>query len=175
VRLGQTVSIREPIAAVADHEGRIYLLGECGASVIECDEQGNPRFIFNYALPPAFNPGMIGIAGEQAYLVDPAGKVAFYPLDRKTTPAEVLDASPQILTDLEPLREAVRKAGYTGRIEIHVGVSAEGTPEHPRIQSPTFLANDSEVMETIEAWRFRPAIRAGNPAAVPMELNLDVF
>jgi hypothetical protein len=58
---------------------------------------------------------------------------------------------------------------------IQVTVSAEGIPEHPRVQSPAFLANDSVVMESIGAWRFRPAIRAGYQAAAPMELNIAVF
>ena len=66
---------------------------------------------------------MIGITGEHVYLVDPAGKVAFYPLNRETTSAEVLDTPPELLTDVEPLRAAIRKAGYTGRVVIHLDIS----------------------------------------------------
>ena len=68
---------------------------------------------------------------------------------------------------------AVRKAGYTGRVVIHVDVSAEGS----RTSRPksAFLANVTEVMEAIGPRRFRSAIRAGAHAAVPMDLNIDVF
>ncbi len=76
--------------------------------------------------------------------------------------------------DLEPLRAAVRKAGYTGRVVIHLGISREGTPEHVRVASPAFLANAAEVMSAIGTWRFRPGIRAGKQAAMPMEFNIDV-
>ena len=176
---GAITSARKPIAAAADHEGRIYLLGERGSvdsrSVIECDDHGTPKLVFDYAGAAGFNPRMIGVAGEHVYLVDPAGKVAFYRLDREATPAKVLDADPELLTDMEPLRAAVRKAGYAGRVVIHADISAEGTPEHLRVQSPAFLANVIEVMEAIGTWRFRSAIRAGKLAAVPMEFDIDVF
>jgi hypothetical protein len=175
---GDIVAARKPVAAAADNQGRIYVLGERGnagsTSVIECDDQGDPKFIFNYALATAFNPRMIGIAGEHAYLVDAAGRIAFYPLDREIISPEVLDTSPQLLTDLEPLRAAVRKAGYTGRVVIHLGINREGTPEHVRVATPAFLANVAEVVSAIGAWRFRPGIRAGKQAAMPMELNIDV-
>lgn len=176
---GAITSARKPIAAAADHEGRIYLLGEGGragsSSVIECDDQGTPKFIFRYAIAAEFNPRMIGIAGEHAYLVDAAGKIAFYSLNRETTPAEVLDAPPQLLTDEEPVRVAARKAGYTGQLMIRLDVGPEGTPGNVRVESPAFLANIPDVMEAIGAWRFRPAIRAGKQATVPMELGVDVY
>jgi hypothetical protein len=86
-----------------------------------------------------------------------------------------LDASPKLMTDMEPLRAAVRRAGYTPRVVIHADISAEGIPERARVQSPAFLANATDVMEAIGTWRFRPAIRASKPAAVPMELTVDVY
>jgi hypothetical protein len=172
-------SARKPIAASADPEGRIYLLGEPGNvnadSVIECDDRGTPKFIFDYAVSAGFNPRMIGITDENIYLVDPVGKIAFYRLNREAPSAEVLDASPELLTDTEPLRAAVRKAGYTGRVVIYLDISADGIPEHARIQSPAFLANVTEVMAAIGTWRFRSSIRDGKQAAVPMEFNIDVF
>jgi hypothetical protein len=158
-------SARTPIAAAADHEARIYLLGEPGSagssSVIECDDHGTPKFLFNFAIAAGFNPRMIGIAGEHVYLVDPAGRVAFFRLDRETPSAERLDTSPELLTDLEPLRAAVRKAGYSGRVVIHLDVTAQGIPEQARVQSPAFLANVNDVIDAIGTWRFRSAIRAG--------------
>ena len=86
-----------------------------------------------------------------------------------------VEAPPQLLTDEEPVRAAARKAGYTGQLMIRLDVGAEGTPEHVRVESPAFLANVPDVMEAIGAWRFRPAIRAGKQATVPMELGIDVF
>ncbi len=176
---GAITSTRKPIAAAADHEGRIYLLGERGtadsSSVIECDDHGPSKFIFDYAVAAGFNPRMIGITSEHVYLGDPAGKVALYRLNRETPSAEVVDASPELLTDVEPLRAAVRKPGYAGRVVIHVDISAEGIPEHAPVQSPAFLAKVTEVMEAIGTWRFRSAIRAGKQAAAPMEFNVDVL
>jgi hypothetical protein len=58
---------------------------------------------------------------------------------------------------------------------IRLDVGAEGTPEHVRVEIPAFLANVPDVMEAIGTWRFRPAIKAGKQAAVPMELGIDVF
>jgi hypothetical protein len=155
----------------------IYLLGEGASggsrSVIACDDHGTPKFIFNYAIAPGFNAHMIGVAGEHAYLVDRDGEVAFYSVHGETQSIEVLDAAPELLTGLAALRAAVRKAGYTGRVVTDININVQGSPEDARL-SPAFLANVTEVMNAIRAWRFRPAIRAGKQAAVPMEFNFDV-
>jgi hypothetical protein len=161
------------------HEGRIYLLGERATvnstSVVECDSRGTPEFILEYAIAAGFNPRLIGITGEHVYLVDPSGKVTFYPLTRETTSAEVLDASPELLTDVEPVRAAVRKTGYAGRVVIHVDISAEGVAGHAGVQSPAFLTNVPDVMAAISTLRFRPASRAGKQTAMLMTLTIDVF
>jgi len=169
--LGTDIRARKPFAAAAGPDDKLYLLAG-SASVIACDHHSIPNFIFDLALPESFHPRMIGITGDRIYLADPAGKVAFYPLDPKPSTRQSIDSMPELLSDMEPVREAARRAGYSGQVDIDLEVSEDGQPQHVSVQGP--MARVPEVTDAIQAWRFRPAIRSGQPAAVPMRFSVNV-
>jgi hypothetical protein len=176
VFFGADIRARKPFAAAAGPGDKIYLLASPdragSASVIECDEHLSPRLILDFALPDAFHPRMIGITSGRIYLADAAGEVAFYPLDPKPSAGQVIDSDPHLLSDMEPVREAARRAGFDGRIEVDLEVNEDGRPQHVRVQGP--MARVPEVMDRVQAWQFRPAIRSVKATAVPMEVSIDV-
>jgi hypothetical protein len=118
--LGADIRARKPFAASAGPGNKVYLLGSPdragSASVIECDEHLSPRLILDFALSDAFHARMIGITSGRIYLADPAGKVAFYPLDPKPSAAQVIDSAPHLLSDMEPVRRPPGEPGSRGEL-----------------------------------------------------------
>jgi hypothetical protein len=159
--------MRKAVAAAATPEGKIYLLGS--SSVTECDEHGKPSLAFEYALPEEFNPRLFAVTTSYLYLVDPTGKVAWYPIPDASA-GRGIDTPPELLSDMEPLRAAVRKTGYAGPIAIKLTVNEEGIPQNIQLQSS--LAGVPAVRDAIEAWRFKPAIQSGKPVSVPMSFDI---
>ena len=156
------------IAATATPEGTIYLLGP-EALVTECDDHGKPRLAFELAPAEQFNPRLFAVTDKYVNLVDPGGRVVWYA--RPSAPAtRAIDAFPELLSDMEPLRAAVRKTGYTDPIEIKLTVSEKGIPQN--IQLPISLAGVPAVRDAVEEWHFKPAIKSGRPAAAPMSFYI---
>lgn len=158
-----------PVAATAAPDGKIYLLDRSGA-VFRFDDDLNPEVQIDLALPREFHPRMIAVSQGRIYLADPSGKVLYHSLDASAT--TTVDSGPRLLTGEEPVQQAARDAGYTGRIGIELEVTEDGRARNVQVHG--FLANVAGVINAVEALRFRPAIRDGKPAVVHMEVNLNV-
>jgi hypothetical protein len=127
--------------------------------------------MFDFALSGAFHPLMIGIANQHIYIVDPAGKVVYYPLNLEPAAGRVINSGPELLSGTESLRQAARLAGHIGRIVIDLIVGEDGRPEDIRVQPP--IAGVPEVIDAVRAWRFRPAVRSGKTVAVRMRVDVN--
>jgi len=62
---------------------------------------------------------------------------------------------------------AARRQGLTGRVVLRVQVNAEGTVSDLRVESadPAGVF-ETQAVEAVRQWRFRPAVRQGAPVAV---------
>jgi TonB family protein len=68
--------------------------------------------------------------------------------------------------------EEARKARYMGTVVLALVVDTSGNPTELQIQRPIGLGLDEMAIKAVNAWRFRPAEKDGNP--VPVMINVEV-
>lgn len=67
-----------------------------------------------------------------------------------------------------------RKRGHEGSVVLRVSISVKGRVEGIKLkQSSGWSELDEVCMETIKAWQFMPATRAGIPASGSVDLNFQ--
>lgn len=75
-------------------------------------------------------------------------------------------APPHIIKKVEPqYSEAARKSKLQGSITLSLVVDATGTPTQIVILRPLGLGLDEKALSAISTWRFRPAMKNGEPVA----------
>jgi len=96
-----------------------------------------------------------------------------YPLNG--LPDQAKDVVPPVLahkteatfTDFA-LRDKVK-----GQVQFRIVVDANGMPQHIALTRPLGYGLDERAADTIATWRFTPAMRAGQPVASAIVVNLD--
>ena len=176
--LGKMVSGLHPVDAAAGPNREIYLLGaESGsgvASIIACDEHAHPYATFEVEVPPAFRPSMIRVAAKWIYLADNKGQVVSYHLSSGSAAATPIDVvNPELITDLEPIRQAALSSGYTGKVVFHLEVGEDGSTGNLRVE-PSSLNNVAELVTAAQKLRFKPMLKSGKATSTPMTMEIHV-
>jgi TonB family protein len=71
---------------------------------------------------------------------------------------------PSLISRREPeYTEAARKARIQGKVELSVTVGTNGMPRDIQVTHPLDPGLDEKAIESVKTWRFRPAMRNGEP------------
>jgi TonB family protein len=68
--------------------------------------------------------------------------------------------------------EEARKAKYQGVVVLWLIVGPDGKPRDVRVSRPLGMGLDEKAVETVQRWRFDPAMKDGHPVAV--QINVEV-
>ncbi len=68
--------------------------------------------------------------------------------------------------------DEARKMKHQGMVVLWVVVGADGLPKQMRVQQSLGMGLDEKAQEAVRKWRFKPAMRDGQP--VPVEINVEV-
>ncbi|MHB8301438.1 MAG: energy transducer TonB [Acidobacteriaceae bacterium] len=69
--------------------------------------------------------------------------------------------------------EQARMAKYQGQCVVEVVVDAKGMPRNPRIVQHLGMGLDEKAIEAVKQYRFKPAMMAGHPVAVDINVIVD--
>lgn len=69
--------------------------------------------------------------------------------------------------------EQARMAKYQGQCVVEVVVDANGMPRNPRIVQHLGMGLDQKALEAVKQYRFKPAMLAGHPVAVDINVIVD--
>jgi TonB family protein len=90
-------------------------------------------------------------------------------------PDQPKDVTPPVLThkvDAE-FTDAARTDKVKGPIQLRFVVDTQGTPQRIFVVRPLGYGLEERAAEAIAKWRFTPALRAGQPVAAAIVVNLD--
>jgi len=68
--------------------------------------------------------------------------------------------------------EAARKAKISGVVMVSLQVEADGTPSNVRVERGLGYGLDEKAVEAVRKYRFKPAMRNGQPVAVPVHIEI---
>jgi TonB family protein len=84
------------------------------------------------------------------------------------------DTSPILIHKQEPeYSEDARRAKYQGTAMLEVEVNTEGRVEHIRVRHSLGLGLDEKAMDAVRQWRFKPALKQGQPVAVQAQVSVS--
>jgi len=66
--------------------------------------------------------------------------------------------------------EEARKAKFSGTVTIYIVVDQHGIPQNVRLMHGVGMGLDEKALEAVKLYRFRPAMEAGKPVAVDMNV-----
>lgn len=69
--------------------------------------------------------------------------------------------------------EQARMAKYQGQCVVEVVVDANGNPRNPRVVQHLGMGLDQKALEAVRQYRFKPAMLAGHPVAVDINVIVD--
>src|SRR5215831_11591333 len=104
-------------------------------------------------------PVAASIVLAQAPQTTPAGGDVFSVGAGVSAPIPIYSPDP-------PYSEEARKAKLYGTVVLQIVVDAAGNVRDARVVQPLGLGLDEKAVETIRAWRFKPAMRNGAPVNV---------
>jgi TonB family protein len=68
--------------------------------------------------------------------------------------------------------EEARRSGFSGICIVQMIVDAQGKPQHPRVVRALGAGLDEKAIEAVKKYRFKPAMKAGVP--VPVMIDVEV-
>jgi TonB family protein len=113
-----------------------------------------------------------------------AGLWAQAPQNQQYTPAEFIKicseknsqpcATPPRVIDspMPEYSEQARKVGLQGTCTLLVVVEADGHASHIRVIKSLGMGLDEKAIEAVKRWKFKPALKDGNP--VPVQIAIAV-
>jgi periplasmic protein TonB len=82
-------------------------------------------------------------------------------------------SSPVVIFQVEPeFSEEARKAKFMGVVTVNLIVDAQGRPENVHVLRGVGMGLDQKAVDAVKQYRFKPAMEAGKP--VPVQLNVQV-
>ena len=87
-------------------------------------------------------------------------------------------SAPVVLYQPEPeFSEEARKAKVAGNVLVYLQVDASGRPQHVRVLRGIGLGLDEKAVEAVRQYKFKPAMKNGQPVTVEMnvEVNFQIF
>ncbi len=83
-------------------------------------------------------------------------------------------SAPVILKKIEPeYSEEARKAKFSGTVKLSVLIDEHGIPRDIRVVGPLGMGLDEKAVEAVSQWRFRPAMKGGQPIAVTADVAVS--
>jgi TonB family protein len=80
---------------------------------------------------------------------------------------------PHVVSSPDPAySDVARKARYQGTLVLWLVVDRTGAPRDIRIERPLGLGLDEQAVDAVTNWKFKPAMKDGNPVAV--QINVEV-
>ena len=82
-------------------------------------------------------------------------------------------SSPVVIYQVDPeFSEEARKAKFMGVVLVNLIVDPQGRPQNVHVLRGVGMGLDGKAVEAVKQYRFKPAMEAGKP--VPVELNVEV-
>ena len=82
-------------------------------------------------------------------------------------------SSPVPIYDPDPeYSDEARKEKYQGTVILWVVIGSDGLPHQMKVQQSLGMGLDEKAMDAVKKWRFKPAMRNGQP--VPVAVNVEV-
>ena len=82
-------------------------------------------------------------------------------------------SQPEVIFQVEPeFSEEARKAKFMGVVTVNLIVDAKGMPQNVHVLRGVGMGLDDKAVEAVKQYRFKPAMEAGKP--VPVQLNVEV-
>jgi TonB family protein len=82
-------------------------------------------------------------------------------------------SAPVLVSKVEPeYSEEARKAKYSGTVLLSLIIDERGLPRDIKVVRPLGLGLDEKAIEAVRKWRFRPALKAGQPVAVSASVEV---
>jgi TonB family protein len=82
---------------------------------------------------------------------------------------------PVLISKHEPKYSSeARKAGLQGSVLVSLVVGADGIPQNVKVLRGLGLGLDERAGEAVQGWKFQPATKAGEPVAVPAQVEVNV-
>jgi TonB family protein len=80
---------------------------------------------------------------------------------------------PQVIKHADPrYTEIARRLGYSGDLLIDLVVTEQGLPDAIHIQRPAGLGLDEQAVKAVSQYRFKPAMKNGQPVKVELSINV---
>jgi TonB family protein len=81
--------------------------------------------------------------------------------------------APVVLTRVQPeYTEEARTANFSGTVFVWLVVGENGTPGAIRIDNSPGLGLDEKIVEAVKQWKFKPAMKDGQPIAAPAKVEI---
>jgi TonB family protein len=105
----------------------------------------------------------------------------FVPLDIEAGPTPVCKVPPdtgihpprQVFTPEPEFPESARRDKKEGHVLIGLTVGIDGVPHDVKVVSSSDKDFDAKAIEAVQRWRFKPALKNGEPIEVPIEVSVD--
>jgi len=121
------------------------------------------------------NPGA-GAITESSSPPDPLASQTIYPIPPlPPLPGPPAQIVPPVLTHQTSSQytSAARNDKVQGTVQLRLVVDAQGTPQRIAVNHPLGYGLDQQAAEAVAKWRFSPALRAGQPVASTILVNID--
>jgi protein TonB len=83
-------------------------------------------------------------------------------------------SSPVLLHQVEPeFSEEARKAKFMGNVLVSLVVDPQGMPRNVHVLQSVGMGLDEKAMDAVRQYRFKPAMEAGKPVAVQMNVEVE--
>lgn len=81
---------------------------------------------------------------------------------------------PVLISKHEPKYSSeARKAGLQGSVLVSLVVGTDGIPQNVKVLRGLGLGLDEKAVEAVQGWKFEPARKAGEPIAVPAQVEVN--
>jgi hypothetical protein len=90
-------------------------------------------------------------------------------------PGTALERGPQLISNLNSLKQTVRELGYSGRLTFRLTVAETGSVRDAVVTHPAALKDSSRIHRAISSLKFCPAVRYSRFAAVTVNFDINVL
>lgn len=171
---------RVVLAFAADESMKVVPLKGSGWR-IKIEIQGTPGEDFGPALTAIFTPELKDLEPAMPdYWQRWFERKRSPPLVQQATTPGIVHAGakglkpPHVEHAPDPDFSAVgRSLRYQGNVQVYLQVDEKGHPEHVSISKPVGMGLDEKAVESVEHFRFSPALQDGKPVKVDLYINVN--
>jgi periplasmic protein TonB len=83
-------------------------------------------------------------------------------------------SAPILTFSVEPeFSEEARKAKQAGNVLVELIVDQQGRPQNVHVIRPVGMGLDEKAVEAVKQYKFKPAMEAGKPVAVKLDVDVE--